>query len=409
MGDPLMASVEGHLRALVDGFPDRHVGGAGNESATRYVEGVLRRLGWEVTATPFEALDWERGDARLTIKGKDFVIHPGPYTTPVDAEAPLLALDSVTGLELADIADRIVLLHGDIARDQLFPKSFDFAPAPEHRHIYQLIESRRPTAIIGATGRGSAMAGALYPYPLIEDGDFDIPNAYTTDAIGTTLLAEVGKMARLTLESRRFTVTGRQLMAGRGPRGAPRVVVIAHIDSKAGSPGAVDDATGVASLLAVAENLTDYDFPYRLEILPMNGEDYYAASGEHLFVAANEGHWQEMVLAISLDVVGGRGAGTAVSLYGCGEDVSAIIKRVMRRHPGTSIGEPWHESDHSIVVMHGRPAVALTSTTFRELCATVTHTERDTLEVVEPERSAATARFVADVIRSLPAAGGVLA
>ncbi len=133
------------------------------------------------------------------------------------------------------------------------------------------------------------------------------------------------------------------------------------------------------------------------------------ANGEHLFVAANEGRWQEIVLAINLDAVGGRGAGTAVSLYGCCEDVSAIIRRVMRRHPGTSIGEPWYESDHSIVAMHGRPAVALTSTTFRELCATVTHTERDTLDVVDPERVAAAARFVADVIRSLPAAGGVLA
>lgn len=404
----MVASVRAHLGALVDGHPDRHVGGAGNESATRYVEDMLQRLGWRVDATPFEALDWEHGPARLAVEGREFVIHPGPYTPPLDAEAPLAAVDTIAALEQADISDHIVLLYGDIARDQLFPRSFDFVAAPEHRHIYALLEKKRPLAVISATGRGSGMAGALYPYPLIEDGDFDIPNAYTTDATGVALLADVGKLAHLTLRSRRFAVSGRQLIARRGPREAPRVVVMAHIDSKEGSPGAVDNATGVASLLAVAEELAEYDFPYCLEIVPMNGEDHYAANGEHLFVAANEGRWQEIVLAINLDAVGGRGAGTAVSLYGCCEDVSAIIRRVMRRHPGTSIGEPWYESDHSIVAMHGRPAVALTSTTFRELCATVTHTERDTLDVVEPERVAAAARFVADVIRSLPAAGGVL-
>jgi hypothetical protein len=32
------------------------------------------------------------------------------------------------------------------------------------------------------------MGGGLYPYPLIEDGDVDIPNAYTTDETGAALL-----------------------------------------------------------------------------------------------------------------------------------------------------------------------------------------------------------------------------
>jgi len=50
--------------------------------------------------------------------------------------------------------------------------------------------------------------------------------------------------------------------------------------------------------------------------------------------------------------------------------------------------------------------VALTSTNFRELCATVTHTDRDTLEVVDAAVVAAAAEFVADLIRALPAEGG---
>ena len=48
----------------------------------------------------------------------------------------------------------------------------------------------------------------------------------------------------------------------------------------------------------------------------------------------------------------------------------------------------------------------MTSTSFRELCATVTHTERDTLELVDPLEVTAAAEFVADLVRSLPAVGG---
>jgi hypothetical protein len=46
--------------------------------------------------------------------------------------------------------------------------------------------------------------------------------------------------------------------------------------------------------------------------------------------------------------------------------------------------------------------MALTSTTFRDLCAGITHTPRDTLAIVDAEPVAAAAEFVADVIRSLP-------
>ena len=43
---------------------------------------------------------------------------------------------------------------------------------------------------------------------------------------------------------------------------------------------------------------------------------------------------------------------------------------------------------------------------FRELCATVTHTEKDTLDLVDPAVVARVSEFVADLVRCLPAIGG---
>jgi len=362
MPEPLVADIERHLAALVSGHPDRHPGRPGNTAANDYAEAVL--------------------------------------------ETPLLPIDTLAALESADISGAVVLLHGDIAADQLFPKSFDFVEAPEHRRIYELLETGAPAAIIGATGHGGGMGGGLYPYPLIEDGDFDLPNAYTTDEIGRELVSLAGQVATLEIVSERVMLPARQLTASRGPAGAPRAIVMAHIDSKGGSPGAIDNATGVAALLGVARLLTEYDGPYRIELIPMNGEDYYASSGEHLFVAANEGRWEELLGTVNMDAIGAKGASTAASMYAVSERGSELIGRVVRRHDTVSLGEEWYESDHSIVAGHGRPTVALTSTSFRELSSTVTHTERDTLELADPALVAAAAEFVTDLVRSLPAVGG---
>ena len=406
MREPLVSSIERHLDALVTGHPDRHVGRPGNVVANDYAEAVLAEHGWTVDSVAFEALDCDTGAARLTVSGRDFDIQPGPYTTPAQVAGTLLPIDSLKSLEDADLAGAILLLHGDIAADQLFPKSFDFVDAPEHRRIYALLESGAPAAVLGATGHGGGMAGGLYPYPLIEDGDFDIPNAFTTDTIGRELVELTGQRTEVSIEAERHVVRARQLTASRGPSGAPRAIVMAHIDSKGGSPGAIDNATGVAALLAIARLLADYDGPYRVELIPMNGEDYYASSGEHLFVAANEGRWEELLGTVNMDAIGARDAGTALSTYAVSDRGRGLIHRVMRRHPGVTIGEAWYESDHSIVAAHGQPTVALTSTSFRELCATVTHTERDTLQLVDPVEVAAVAEFVTDLVRALPAVGG---
>ena len=406
MAEPLAATVERHLSALVDGHRDRHPGRPGNAAANDYAEAVLVEHGWTVESVAFDALDAELGPARLSVAGRSFEARPGPYTVPVETSGPILPIESLAALEAASIDGAIVLLHGSIAADQLFPKSFDFIEAPEHRRIYELLEHGGPAAVIGATGHGGGMGGGLYPYPLIEDGDFDLPNVYTTDEVGQAMVALAGQTAELEIVSKRVWRPSRQLTATRGPAGAPRAVVIAHIDSKGGSPGAIDNATGVAALLATAELLSGYDGPFRIELIPMNGEDYYANSGEHLFVSANEGRWEELLGAVNMDAIGARGASTAASMYAVSERDAELVGRVVRRHGSVSLGEEWWESDHSIVADHGRPTVALTSTSFRELCATVTHTERDTLDLVDPSLVADAAVFVADLMRSLPAVGG---
>jgi aminopeptidase YwaD len=47
------------------------------------------------------------------------------------------------------------------------------------------------------------LVGARYPFPLIEDGDFNISSVYCTDVTGQEIIAKTGEVFRLKIEARR--------------------------------------------------------------------------------------------------------------------------------------------------------------------------------------------------------------
>ena len=89
----------------------------------------------------------------------------------------------------------------------LMPKNFVFYNPEEHQKIIALLEKGEPKAIICATGRNAALAGGVYPFPLIEDGDFNIPSVYMTEEEGKKLIQYAGK--NIFLESRSRRIPGR--------------------------------------------------------------------------------------------------------------------------------------------------------------------------------------------------------
>ncbi len=113
--------------------------------------------------------------------------------------------------------------------------------------------------------------------------------------------------------ARRIPAAGCNVIARKG--GAARqAVLFAHIDAKAGTPGAIDNASGVVILLLLTELLADYAGELGVEIVALNGEDYYAASGEMQWLAMNQGRMDQILLGVNRDGVGYRLGKTAFSL-----------------------------------------------------------------------------------------------
>lgn len=82
---------------------------------------------------------------------------------------------------------------------------------------------------------------------------------------------------------------------------------MAHLQvlcSEIGTPGAIDNGTGVTVLLLLAELLKDTYCRYPIELLVFNGEDYYRAPGQVKYIEQNEGRFEDILLKINIDGAG---------------------------------------------------------------------------------------------------------
>ena len=384
--------------------PDRHVGGVGNRAATAMFVRRAEDVGLTVVRSTFDCIEWEYGEVALEAGDERFHAHVGPYSLPCELTAELVAASSVDELETERVTGAVVLLHGAIAAGQVMPKNFTFYNPESHRRIVRALEEYTPAAVVAATGRDPGMVGSQYPFPLFEDGDLDIPNAYMKDVDGERLLAHVGRHVMLRIDSRRIPATAEHVIATLPGTGAGRIVVSAHIDSRKDSPGALDNASGVATILAAARLLVGYSGIASVEFVPFNGEDNYANPGEMIWVAENEGRFADIVLGINIDDLGMRGTTNHVSFYGCPPELEARVRAVMARHLRVEEGPQWFQGDHAILANFGSPAIAMASSGMSEFMAEYAHSERDTIDLVDYELVAAAAAFVSDLVTELGAA-----
>ncbi len=393
-----------YLKKLCKEIPERCVGSEGNRMATRFFEKEISSLGWNTESKKFNAIDWKDGGASLQCDNLSFEVFVSPYSLGCNLEAYLVSASSIEELEQLKMDGKILLLHDEIAQEQLMPKNFVFYNPAEHQKIISLLEKGKPKAIICATGRNAALVGGVYPFPLIEDGDFDIPSVYMTEDEGRRLLPYVGKIVILQSISKRIPGKGYNVIARKGKNSTERIVFVAHIDAKKGSPGAIDNATGVIALLLLARLLKDYDGDRLIEIAAFNGEDYYAASGEMLYISENQDTFSDILLNITVDGAGYREGKTIFSFFGLPDEIRKKVNEVINEFKDIAEGPQYPQGDHSIFVQNGCPAIAVSSKWLIDNLDNqqITHTAKDDIGIVDIRKVVEIVEALNLFIRKLP-------
>lgn len=396
----LQANARTYLHTLCYEIPTRTVGTAGNRKACEYFEKTAAQFGFATRRQEFDCIDWSSWRCGLAVEGQRFEVFPSPYSMPVACIAPLVMVETLEDLRAAP-SQAVLLLRGEIAKEQLMPKKFPFYNPSEHQEIYALLEAKQPQVVITAAERHPETAGAQYPYAMIEDGDFNIPSVYMSAEEGVKLAALAGRKTAVEIAAKRQPASGFNPIATLAGSTKKRVVVSAHIDAKPGTPGALDNAAGVVVLLLLAELMQGYTGKLGVELLPFNGEDHYTAAGQKAYLADANADLASIVLNINIDAPGYRGGWTAYSTYACTPELTSLVEQALAGQPRLKAGDAWYQGDHMVFMQNSVSAMALTSGNFEAILKSIAHTSKDEPALVDESLLLEAAGAVRDLITTL--------
>jgi aminopeptidase YwaD len=359
----------------------RMVGTSANRKATELFAREARACGAELSSEEFDCLDYDSGQVELTCDDASFAAFASPFSLGCDLRAPLVAASSWEELQTLDLKGKILLLHGALASSQIMPKNFVFYNPEEHQQLVRLLEASGVGALICATQKQPELNGAVYPTPMFEDGDFDLPSVFLTEEEGQKLLPFASQSVRLFSPARRVPSRATHLQAAFGPRDAAKILVCCHLDTKKGTPGALDNAGGTVVLLALLHLLKGYRGRHRLELVPFNGEDYYAVPSEMIYLRDLD--FQSLELCLNLDGVGLQGYRSGICHFNLKPEQEQLLHASFS-DPGKYCPiEPWYQGDHAIFAMRGVPSVAFSTENMQSFFSEYAHTAKDTPDLID--------------------------
>jgi aminopeptidase YwaD len=385
--------IEQWLKELCVNIGERPVGTPNNRKAQSYIGAIFQQHGYDVEYQEFDCVDWKGHAVSLYVGNQPVPAAISPYSLPCDVTTEYETIGNVAQLEECDVRGKIAVLHGDLTKEAIMPKNFRFWNPEEHQHIVRLLEAKRPTALITVSFSDEL------PIPIIEDGDFRIPCAVVSRKSGLSLLAHPSAPLSLKIASTRQNAKGANVIARtRRNFDQKKIVFTAHMDTKPGTPGALDNASGVVTLLILSQLVRAKHLNSGFEFVVLNGEDYYSSAGEIAYLEQYQSEFPGILLNINCDGVGLKGSKIGVSYLGCPDSLFACCEQVRQNNSIVEVIAPWYQGDHMIFVAQQVPALTVTSSDVFPLVDTLVHTEKDTLDLLDSKSILHAAEFLVGLI-----------
>lgn len=376
----------------------RPVGTIQNQEITDYIGSYLGNLGYEISKVPFSCKVWESKESFLLIDGNKLTLQVSPYSESFYGTRKAIVVRNREELERVECEDRILFLTEDLAQESIQPKDYPFYYPDEHKAIIDCLEAKKPGAIIAITG-GTCMSG-LKPFPVIEDGNFHVPVASLDKEIFSEIEDKVSeKEMELSIASQNVTATAYQLIASKrvcNPKGT--IVICAHMDSKYNTDGALDNASGVATILYAAKGIeTDR---YNIDIVPFNSEEYYDPQGELIYLEEIRKSEKEVSLLINIDTVAHVGSKVAVASFNFNEKEKLELNDIMNSCTDVVIGKPWYAGDHAVFAFGGTKCILISASDLFEGCLSYTHCPKDTIDFIDIKLIENAAEYICKVVNT---------
>lgn len=347
-----------------------------------------------------EYAGWQAGDCTLALAdGTPLACQPllGSAATPEDG---LLAevVDLQRGTE-ADFQREAARIPGRVV---LVRHEYPFAPG--HIHRRRKYDAARAAGAAGfliahTDARASPTSGSSG-----RNGGEGIPAVATDHAAALRLAGARGTRVRLTVRGtdlRADAATPMLDLPGPDPRNPQRVVLSAHLDGHPLGESAMDNASGLAVVLALARAVAPqmHAAARGLRVCLFTAEEWALAGSREWLAAMTPRQRSQLLIDINLDTVGADPRLTALTSGFAG------LERFVARGAHAA-GQPvavhpvlMANSDHANFAAHGIPALRLVAG-FDDAASNVRHilTAQDTRDKIDPQALASAARVAAALL-----------
>ncbi len=377
----------GHVRELAGRIGSRYVGSPGNKAAEKYIRCEMERIGLEVEIQESPCPAWSARRILLEADGIQLRVHADPFSPPVEITAPVVLVGTIAELERADLSGRIALLFGDMTSAPISPKQWFLITERENR-IIALLEKKRPAAVLSAQPCVPYFAHGFC------DADFTLPSATVPREVALGLLRKNPTAVHLRLETERRPGSTANVVGRRAGKRRETVVLCAHYDTALETPGACDNAGGIAIILALAAYFAKHPIGCGLEFAAFSGHEYLPLGVDAYFKTADP---EKIIAAINFDGAGHFLGTNTLCAMAASEGLIRVAQRKLEKYPGAVWVEPWPESDHSAFAMRGVPALAFGGSGIRE----ITHSAADTADGVSGVKLNEAASLAAEIVMEM--------
>jgi aminopeptidase YwaD len=383
-----------HLRVLCEELGPRLSGTPSDERTVEYVSEHFRRCGARVEVQNYPCPAWEHEATELSLLAGG-VAEPLPafaqtFTQACDVEARIIGVDTRDELEFApDLEGKVLVLHGKMASGL----------TADRNPLLLTVEERRAAAVVVVSPDETVST------KLVRDPFLRVPAAAVAQSVGQKILESQGERLRLRIRARRYDSTGHNVI-GRFPgKQEGHVVVAAHYDTAADSPGASDNASGTAVVLELCELFGTGDGQGLGVDFIAYGAEEYGRNGYNLgaveYVRRHPAETSQARAVIEVDCVGTAALPPRVRVMGLSPLQREGILDVLRQFPRYNVDlRPETEAPHTSLNLRGVPALWFVNDYWK----LPIHTEQDTIDLLSPDELAFCAEVTAATVQYLAAA-----
>ena len=384
-----------HARVLCEEISPRLSTTPADERTVEYISEHFRRCDTKVEVQDFPCPGWEHQATELTLIATDcpesLPAFAQTFTNACDIEAALVGINTRYQLELApDLEGKILLLYGEAAVDLNADRNPTLLSA----------EGRQPSAVIVMSSSETVST------KLIRDPFLRVPAVAVPHLVGQRLRENEGRLVRLRIIARRYDSIGHNVIGRLLGESKEHIVVVAHYDTAANSPGATDNASGTAIVLELCELFASMgkrklglDFiAYGAEEYGRHGGNLGGNLGSVEYVRRHPLEIKATQAVVEVDCIGTVAVPPRVQVMGWSTYQRKEILSVLKQFPRCIIDvRPETELPRTAFNLPGVSVLAFVN----DYGKLPIHTAQDTINLMSPDELAFSAQIIASVVDRL--------